>query len=58
MMGQYVLRALLVKVQKSKWFTIMADEAKDYSNKEQLSVVIRWVAADYVLHEDFIVSSI
>lgn len=37
-----------------KWFSIMADETKDVSNNEQMSIVIRWVDTDYVIHEDFI----
>ena len=54
LMGNTLLRQLLTKIRAVKWFSVMADETRDVSNNEQLTIVIRWVDADYVIHEDFI----
>ena len=34
------------------FFSIIADEATDVSNKEQMMVYIRWVDEDFSVHED------
>ena len=34
------------------WFSIIADEATDINQAEQLNVSIRWVDDDYCAHED------
>lgn len=54
LMGNTLLRQLLTKIRAVKWFSVMANETRDVSNNEQLTIVIRWVDADYVIHEDFI----
>lgn len=54
MMGQMILRTLLVKMQAAGWYSILADETRDMSNLEQLTICIRWVDAQYGVHEDFI----
>ena len=45
MMGQSVLRKLLCNIKRvtPHWFGIIADEATDVSNREQLNLSIRWV---------------
>ena len=53
-MGTTLLRQLLTKMRAIKWFSVMADETRDVSNNEQLTIVIRWVDTDDVIHEDFI----
>ena len=53
-MGNTLLRQLLTKIPAAKWFSVMADETRGVSNNEQLTIVIRWVDADYVIHEHFI----
>lgn len=35
-------------------YAIIVDETRDCAGHEQLSMCIRWVSADYVIHEDFI----
>ena len=54
MMGQSVLRKLLCNIKKAipHWFGIIADEATDVSNREQLNLSIRWVDNDYEVSED------
>ena len=54
-LGLTVLRTLLSKmkgVTGPRWFSIIADEATDTCNTEQLNLSIRWVSDDYVVNED------
>lgn len=54
-LGLTLLRTLLKKVTSvtgPSWFSIIADEATDVMNTEQLNLSIRWVADDYDIHED------
>ena len=53
-MGQEVLRKLLLKIHEAKYYAILADEARDISNMEQLTMCIRWVDKRYEVHEDCI----
>ena len=41
-------------IKDSSWYTVMADECTDVSNKEQFIICIRWVDADLLDHEDII----
>ena len=52
LMGQDVLRGILVKIREAEYFGLMADETRDISNKEQLAVCCRWVDEGYNVHED------
>ena len=39
----------------ASYYTIIADEVTDCSNKEQLAIVLRYVnAGDNIIHEDFL----
>ena len=49
--GDAVLREILAKIHSSTWFAVLADEATDVSNQEQLSLSVRWVDRDYVINE-------
>lgn len=51
-MGQHLLRQVLQNIRNGKWLAVIADEIRDISNAEQLSVSIRWVDSDYFIHED------
>jgi hypothetical protein len=53
-MGQTLLRDLLEKIQKGNpaWFSVIADEATDVCNAEQLNLSIRWVNSKYEVFED------
>ena len=42
-LGDYVRHKILSKVQNAQFFTIIADEVTDCSNKEQLSLVLQFV---------------
>ena len=52
LMGLTILRGLLSDIKEAHWFSIIADEATDVSNKEQLTLCVRWVDKELVIHED------
>ena len=49
-----ILRDIASNIRSSVFYTVMADETADVSNKEQLVICIRWVDDDLTAHEDFI----
>ncbi len=54
-MGLTVLRTLLKQMKACKgpaWFSIVADEATDINQGEQMNLSIRWVDDEYQAHED------
>ena len=54
LMAHRVLRRLLEDIHSSPFLAVMVDEATDKSNKEQLTLVVRWVSDDFVVSEDFL----
>ena len=55
-MALSLLRDVTASIKNSHcgWYTVMADECTDVSNKEQFVICIRWVDADLCSHEDAI----
>ena len=53
-MAQQILRRIAKYIQSAVFFTVMADETTDCSNKEQVVLVFRWVGEELEPHEDFI----
>ena len=53
-MAHSALRSLLAAINSSPWFTLMADEIRDTSNREQLVICLRWVCESYKSFEDMI----
>ena len=51
-MAESVLRGLLSEIRSAPWFSLIADEASDVNNKEQMCVVIRCVSEIYEIYED------
>ena len=53
-LGQTLLHTLLGQMKGigPAWYSIIADEATDVVNSEQLNLSIRWVNDDYEVHED------
>ena len=54
-LGLSLLRNLLRKMKEvtgPAWFSIIADEATDCANTEQMNLSIRWVSDNYKVHED------
>jgi len=57
LIGQRVLRMLLDKFNNSRAtakYSILADETRDASGTEQLTVCLRWVDRSLLVHEDFL----
>lgn len=54
-LGDHIRDKVLLRVQRAQCFTLIADEVTDCSNKEQLSIVLRYVDPDtYAICEDLI----
>ena len=53
-MALQVLREITDAIQKAQYYTLMADEVTDISNREQVAVYMRWIDSDFQPHEDFI----
>ena len=54
LMSSHILRNLSKKICDSGCFTLMCDECTDISNKEQLTICIRWVDENLHDHDSFI----
>ena len=52
--GRQIRQYIAFRVQQAKWFTVIADEVTDASNKEQLSLVVRFVDVISIICEDFV----
>ena len=53
-MAMHVLRSVATCLQQSPFLTLMMDETTDVSNKEQTTIVIRWVSEHLEVHEEFL----
>ena len=51
--GTVIRDKILQRIEKAKYFTLMADETTDISKKEQMSLCIRYID-DGVIREDFL----
>ena len=54
LMGLQTLRLVMNDIRNAKGYSIIADETRDLSGQEQLTVCICWVDTNYDVHEDFI----
>ena len=54
-MANHVLRSILLNIQSSPFVSVMVDETTDKSNKEQLTMIMRWVSNDFAVGEEFLV---
>lgn len=53
-LGSTIVRRIVHRVEKACYYTLIADEVTDCSNKEQLSLVLRYVNPDdNLIREDF-----
>lgn len=53
--GKYITDKIVSDIKKAKYFTILADECRDVSNKEQLSLVIRFLdMSSFEIQEEFL----
>jgi len=53
-MAVCLLDKILAKIHKAQYFSIIGDETRDISGKEQFAVSIRYVEDDYTVNEDII----
>ena len=54
-MALNVLRTIATCIHNSSFFTIMADETTDVSNREQVTIILRWVDdSDFSVNEEFV----
>ena len=49
-----LLRKIATDIRSSGCYSILADEARDVSNTQQLVICIRWVTEGLIVEEDFI----
>ena len=52
-MAQMVVHSVVDVLSSSAFVAIMVDETTDKSNKEQLTLVLRWMAKDFIVSEEF-----
>jgi hypothetical protein len=52
--GSYITSKISAEIKESKLFSVLADEAADISNKEQLSLVLRFVDSSQQIREEFV----
>lgn len=52
LMSNKVVRQILSEIREVSIYSIIADEATDISQKEQLCLTIRWVDSNFRVHED------
>lgn len=53
-MAKAVVRDIAASIKQAKFYTLMADEVTDVSNKEQVAICLRSVDEGLEAHEDFI----
>ena len=53
-LGNHMLQSITKELQSSPFLTVMADETTDCSNKEQVTMVVRHVADNLKVHEEFL----
>ncbi len=53
-MALQVLPEVAISIHSASFVTLMVDETTDASNHEQVVLCIRWVDANFEVHEDFI----
>ena len=51
--GELITKTLCEEVQDGKFFSVLADEAQDCSNIEQMPVIIRFTDKDKEIREEF-----
>ena len=52
--GQFITELVARKIKEHQFLSILADEASDCCNQEQLFLVIRYVDSDCVIREEFL----
>ena len=53
-MADHVITRISSSIHDAPYISVMSDEITDISNKEQMTVVIHWVTADFEVQEEFV----
>ena len=53
-MGDMLRKLISDSVRQAGFFSLLADESKDASKKEQLAIVVRYVNEKAIIHERFL----
>ena len=53
-MAHHALRKILENIHSSPFIPVMVDESTNKSNKEQLTLALRWITENFVVSEEFI----
>ena len=53
-MAHCVLRSVLDDIRSQTYYSLIVDETRDVSGKEQLAISLRWVNSSYEIFEDLI----
>ena len=54
-LSDQVRGCIIQKVKEAKWYTLIADEVTDVSNKEQLSIVLRYIDGEQLIVREDVV---
>ena len=54
LMAHCVLRSVLDDIRSQSYYSLIVDETRDVSGKEQLAISLRWVNSSYEIFEDLI----
>ena len=52
--GNHIRDKILSEIKEAKYYSILCDEVSDVSNKEQVSIVIRFVDSSNCIREEFL----
>ena len=53
-MGLQELQEISKDLQTSTFLTVMCEKATDASNKEQVTLIVRWITEELQVHEEFL----
>ncbi len=54
LMAHKIMRDITSNLHQAEFYSILADETTDVSNKEQLVSVFRWVGSNFDVHEEYL----
>ena len=54
LIGEYIRESVVQEIKEAKFFSVLCHEVTDYANLEQLSFVLRFVAKDCQIREEFL----
>ena len=53
-LGEYIINNIVTEIKKMQFFSVLADEATDISNKEQMALVFRYMNEFNEIKEKFV----